>query len=161
MRTFTKSLRVLDRHAPIKTKVRGNNGPFTTKALSKEIMHISKLKTNFNKKPTEENKRLYKKRRNFCVALLKKEKRNYYNNLDLRISKDNKKNLADRKTTTCLTIMIEVWKKALDCQNSAGAVRTDLSKAFGCLNLDLLIAELDAYGFEKNAINFIYDYLKE
>ena len=373
MRTFTQSLRVLDMHAPIKTKrVRGNNAPFMTKALSKEIMHRSKLKNNFNKKPTDENKRLYNKQGNFCVALLKKEKRNYYNNLDLRIFKDNKKfwqtvrplfsdkqdllerniviiddgklfsdntivaeklntffteavqcleiepylaeaeisacggnieeiikqyerhpsilkrkenvkisdkfvfndtteqdinkrildldpkkasiendipikilirsndivskHLADiynnsknnenypsslklgtitpinkKKTRTllkkdyrpvslipvvskvyeknmyeqihsyvekflspylfgyrkkhsteqCLTIMIEVWKKALDYQNSDGAVLTDLSKAFDCLNHDLLIAKLAAYGFEKNAINFIYDYLKE
>ena len=36
-----------------------------------------------------------------------------------------------------------------------------MSKAFDCLNHDLLIAKLAAYGFEKNAINFIYDYLKE
>ena len=62
-----------------------------TKALSKEIMHRSKLKNNFNKKPAEENKTLYKKHRNFCVALIKREKRNHYNNLDLRIFKDNKK----------------------------------------------------------------------
>ena len=54
-----------------------------------------------------------------------------------------------------------VQNKALDYQNSAGAVLTDLSKAFDCLNHDLLIAKLAAYGFEKNAINFIYDYLKE
>ena len=57
--------------------------------------------------------------------------------------------------------MIEVWKKALDYKNSADAVLTDLSKAFDCLNHDLLIAKLDEYGFEKNAINFIFDYLKE
>ena len=38
---------------------------------------------------------------------------------------------------------------------------TDLSKAFDCLNHDLFIAKLDDYGFEKNAINFIYDCLKE
>ena len=49
----------------------------------------------------------------------------------------------------------------MDYQNSAGAVLTDLSKAFDCLIHDLLIAKLDAYGFAKNAINFIYDYLKE
>ena len=84
-------IRVLDRHAPMKTKiVRGNNGPFMTKTLSKEIMHRSKLKNNYNKIPTEENKKLYKKQRNFCVALLKREKRNYYNNLELSIFKDNK-----------------------------------------------------------------------
>ena len=58
-----------------------------TKALSKKIMHRSKLKNNFNKNPNEENKRLYKRQRNFCVALLKRDKK-YYNNLDLRIFKD-------------------------------------------------------------------------
>ena len=61
----------------------------------------------------------------------------------------------------CLTIMLEVWKKALDCKNSAGAVLTDLSKAFDCLNHDLLIAKLEAYGFGKIALNFIKDYLKD
>ena len=34
---------------------------------------------------------MYKKQRNFCVNLLRKEKRNYYNNLDLKILEDNKK----------------------------------------------------------------------
>ena len=67
----------------------------------------------------------------------------------------------NHSTEQCLTITIEVWKKALDYKNSAGAVLTDWSKTFDCLNHDLLIAKLDAYGFEKNAINFIYDYLKE
>ena len=363
---------ILDKHAPMKKKmVRGNNAPFMTKTLSKEIMRRSKLKNNFNKNPTEENERLYKRQRNFCVNLLKKEKRNYYNNLDLKVFEDNKKfwksvkplfsdkqNILERnivimedknifsdnaevaeklnnffidavqslkiepfaseneisacgdieeiikqyerhpsilkikenvklesnfifmdidpqevnkritdleikkasiendipakiligsneivsnylaniynnsknnsnyppllklgtvtpinkKTTRtllkkdycpislipiifklyeknmydqiysyidkflspylfgyrknhsteqCLTIMIEVWKKALDSKNCAGAVLTDLSKAFDCLNHNLLIAKLDAYGFDNSAIKFIYDYLKE
>ena len=76
---------ILDNHAPMKKKtVRGNNAPFMTKALSKEVMRRSKLKNNFNKNPTEENRSLYKKQRNMCVNLLRKEKRNYYNNLDLK-----------------------------------------------------------------------------
>ena len=37
---------------------------------------------------------------------------------------------------------------------------TDLSKAFDCLSHNLLIAKLDAYGFDKSALKFIYDYLK-
>ena len=61
------------------------------KALSKEIMRRSKLKNNFNKNPTEENRSLHKKQRNLCVNLLKKEKRNYYNNLDLKVFENNKK----------------------------------------------------------------------
>jgi len=366
-------MRVLDEQAPLKTKmVRANNAPFMTKRLSKEIMHRSRLKNNFNSNPTDENKRLYKKQRNLCVSLVNIEKKNYYNNLDLKIFKDNKtfwrtikplfsekqksldrnivimedekllsdnvevaeklnnffveavknldivpfvpemeinacggdldeiikqygshssimkikenvtikekfifknmtpeditkrindidprkasiendipakilkgsndivsKHLSDiyneskddrnypsslklgtvtpinkkstktllkkdyrpvslipivsklyekemydqiyayvdqfispylfgyrknHSTEQCLTIMIETWKKALDLKNKTGAVLTDLSKAFDCLNHTLLIAKLDAYGFDKSALSFIYDYLKE
>ena len=42
----------------------------------------------------------------------------------------------------------------------AGAILTDLSKAFDCLSHDLLIAKLEAYGFDKSALIFVYDYLK-
>ena len=61
----------------------------------------------------------------------------------------------------CLAIMLEAWKKALDLKYSAGAVLTDLSKAFDCLNHELLIAKLDAYGFGQSALNFIYNYLNQ
>ena len=359
-------------HAPIKTKIiRGNNDPFVNKTMSKAFMHRSKLKNIFNKCPTEINKQLYKKQRNLCVNLLKKEKTKYYNNLDLSIFKDNRKfwarikplfsdkcisvktnitiieketvisdnkevaeklnkffidsvenlkiesfasqseneiscdsiediikmyelhpsilkikenvkiqsrfefsditshdfevkikelnskkasiendipvkiligsndivsnylsdiyndckndgnyptslKLADvtpihkkhektllknyrpvslipitskifeknmyneiygyieqylspylfgyrkgHSTEQCLTIMLEIWKKAIDEKKSAGGILTDLSKAFDCLNHKLLIAKLEAYGFSKCAIKFIYDYLKE
>ena len=40
------------------------------------------------------------------------------------------------------------------------AILTDLSKAFGCLSHDLLIAKLEAYGFDKSALKLIHDYLK-
>ena len=54
-------------------------------------MHRSKLKNKYNKNPTQENKVLYRRQRNFCVSLLKKEKKKYYNNLDIKIFQDNKK----------------------------------------------------------------------
>ena len=38
-------------------------------------------------------------------------------------------------TEQCLFIMIEMWKKALDNKKVAGAILTDLSKAFDCLRL--------------------------
>ena len=60
------------------------------KALSKAFMHRARLKNRYHRFPTERNKTLYKKQRNFCVGLLKKEKRSYYNNLDLKVFKDNK-----------------------------------------------------------------------
>ena len=64
-------------------------------------------------------------------------------------------------TEQCLMIMIEMWKKALDEHKVAGAVLTDLSKAFDCLPHNLLIAKLHAYGFEKSSLKFIRDYLTQ
>ena len=59
--------------------------------LTKAFMHRSKLKNKFNKNPTEKNRLFYNKQRNFCANLVKKEKKKYYNNLDLKIFNDNKK----------------------------------------------------------------------
>ena len=36
----------------------------------------------------------------------------------------------------------------------------DLSKAFGCIPYELLIAKLHAYGFVEKTVTFIYSYLK-
>ena len=62
-----------------------------SKVLSQAFMHRSKLKNRYNKNPNEINKSLYKNQRNFCVNLLRKEKRKYYNNLDITIFEDNRK----------------------------------------------------------------------
>ena len=82
---------ILNKHAPMKKKfIRGNNAPFMNKTLSQAFMHRSKLKNKYNKCPTEQNKISYNLQRNYCVSLLKKEKRKYYNNLNPKIFKDNK-----------------------------------------------------------------------
>ena len=49
--------------------------------------------------------------------------------------------------------------KTLDEGGETGAVFTDLSNAFDCIDHNLLIAKLNIYGFEKQSINFIYSYL--
>ena len=50
--------------------------------------------------------------------------------------------------------MLEKWRKALDKRNIAGLL-TDMSKGFDCLNHVLLIAKLEAYGFDHSALNFV------
>ena len=46
----------------------------------------------------------------------------------------------------CWISLIEKWTKSVDNGGAFGALLTHLSKAFGCLPHDLLIAKLDAYG---------------
>ena len=55
--------------------------------------------------------------------------------------------------------MLEKWRKALDARQLAGGLLTDLSKAFDCLNHELLIAKLEAYGFDHTSLEFICSYL--
>ena len=55
--------------------------------------------------------------------------------------------------------MLEKWKEALDKKNLAGALMTDFSKAFDCLNHKLLIAKMEAYGFNKESLFYISSYL--
>ena len=57
--------------------------------------------------------------------------------------------------------MLEKWRKALDNGKLAGALLTDLSKAFDCLNHYLMIAKLHAYGFDYNSLDYIYSYLSD
>ena len=59
----------------------------------------------------------------------------------------------------CLLAMVEKWRKTLDEGDETRVVLTDLSKAFGYIDHNLLKAKLNAYGFEKQSINFIYSYL--
>ena len=57
--------------------------------------------------------------------------------------------------------MLERGKKALDKKHIAGALLTDLSKAFDCINRELLIAKLEAYRFDNVSLRYIYSYLTE
>ena len=60
-----------------------------------------------------------------------------------------------------LIAMIEKWKKCLDGKGFAGAILMDLSKAFDTINHELLIAKLEAYGFEESALETVLSYLSE
>ena len=61
------------------------------KLLSKAVMTRSRLRNRFLKHPSEINRKNYKKYRNFCVRLFKKEKKMFYNKLNTRDITDNKK----------------------------------------------------------------------
>ena len=91
--TFTNIfIDILNLHAPLKKKyLRANNSKFISKELSKEIMLWSKLRNKFLKDKTDEARTRYRKQRNICVHLLRRAKRNYYNDLDLSNVTDNRK----------------------------------------------------------------------
>ena len=83
---------MLNNHAPRKKKyIRGNNKPFMTKAYSKAIMARTRFRNKFLKNPSEQNKETYNKQRNYCVSLLRKDKKEYFAKLDEKNITDNKK----------------------------------------------------------------------
>ena len=59
-------LETVNQHPPCKQKhVRGKRLPFMNKTLSKETMTRTRLRNGFLKNKTEENKRKYRKQRNY------------------------------------------------------------------------------------------------
>ena len=91
--------KVLNKHAPIKTKLlRANHKPYVTKAMRKAIMKRSELATKYRRAPTDENLRAWKKHKNYCSNLYKKERKNYYESLDMNNLTDNKKFSGYNKT---------------------------------------------------------------
>ena len=62
-------------------------------------------------------------------------------------------------TQQCLLAILEKWKRPVDNSKMFGALLTDLSKAFDCLDHELLIAKLNAYGFSLTALKLVHNYL--
>ena len=84
-------LSVLNHHAPYKKKfIRANHKPYVTKKLRKAIMKRSRLENKFYKNRTEESSKAFKKQKNYCNRLYKRERRNFYTQLDLKEVTDNK-----------------------------------------------------------------------
>ena len=59
----------------------------------------------------------------------------------------------------CLLVVIEKWKRIVDYGGVFDTLLADLSKAFDCIPHDLIIAKSEAYGFQTDALNVVYDYL--
>ena len=84
-------LGVLNEHAPVKREVLwANHGPYVTKALRKAIMKRPYLEKLYFKKQGTESLKKYKKHKNFCSRLYKKERKKYFDTLDINKITDNK-----------------------------------------------------------------------
>ena len=59
----------------------------------------------------------------------------------------------------CLLVMTEKFKKAIDRGDKFGALVTDLSKAFDCINHPVFIAKIDSYGVSPLLTTIIFSYL--
>ena len=66
------------------------NNTSMTKKLRKEIMKRSTLKHNFKKNRNHENWCKYKTQRNYCVNLLRKSKKQYFRDINVRDVSDSK-----------------------------------------------------------------------
>ena len=76
---------IFDKHAPIKQKyLRANEASFMTKELHREIIKRSRLRNNFLRAKSQEDKSKYNKQRNFCKKVLRTAKKLYFSNLDIK-----------------------------------------------------------------------------
>ena len=100
---------------------------FTTKQLMKR----SRLRNNFLRNRTEEDKIIYNRQRNYCVSLLQKSKKGYYENLNIKNITDNKlfwksvKPLLSDKS--CIGDRISISQKS-------EIIKTESEKTAGTLN---------------------------
>ena len=159
---FEKSfLDVLEKHAPTKKKtVRQNNKPYMTRTLRKAIMRRSALWNRFLKEKTAEAQALYKKQKNYTNKLLKKERKKYFGNLDLKNFTDNKKfwntikplfsksNGGSRKIT-----LVENEEVITDDKEVAETFNTFFDKAVTSLDININPYLLNDPGDLKNPVD--------
>ena len=83
--------KALKHHVQVKQKfVLGNHSPFMDKTPSQAKMQRSRFLNKCLRNKTDENTRKYKKQQNYCVSSLKKLKREYYGNVDVKKITDKK-----------------------------------------------------------------------
>ena len=62
-------------------------------------------------------------------------------------------------TTTAMIQMYTTWLEALEDGDMAGVCMIDMSAAFDVVDTELLLEKLKLYGFDRNAIQWIWSYL--
>ena len=79
-------------YSPLKKKfIRGNQAPFITRNLRKEIYTRRRFRNKFCKSPTKENEKLHKKQKNKCVALRRNCIKEYFHSITKNNIVTNKK----------------------------------------------------------------------
>ena len=72
----------IQKHAPIKQRyVRANQAPFIDKTINKEIMKRSRHRNKSLNRKSDIDRRAYNKQRNLCLSLLRREKKNFFDNI--------------------------------------------------------------------------------
>ena len=83
-------MQTLDKMAPIKQNhIRGNQSLLMSKNSHKAIMITTRLRNRFLKEPTPMNRLSYIKQRNYCVSLMRQNKKQYYGSLNVNHIMDN------------------------------------------------------------------------
>ena len=73
----------IQKHAPIKQQyVHANQAPFINKTINKEIMKRSRLRNKFLNTKSDIDRKAYNKQCNLCVSLIRREKKNFFNNIN-------------------------------------------------------------------------------
>ena len=101
---------------------------------------------------------------NVCTSFSKILERYNLNSMLEHVNTILSKNItAYRKGHSCQNVLLkltEEWRKYIDQNKIVGGLLMDLSKAFDCLPHELLVAKLEAYGFENKTLHIFYSYLK-
>ena len=82
-----------------------------------------------------------------------------YKHIDNRLSRHQMGYRKGHSSQHSLTATFNKRKKNLDKGGECGALFVDLSKAFDCLQHDLLLAKLNAYGFDYKSLKLISSFL--
>ena len=86
---------VVNKYAPLKSRtIRGNQGPFMNRELSKAIMNRSRVKNRYLKWPSRENFLNYSKAKQVCNKLAKSTKVDYFK----KVTDNNGKSFVNSKS---------------------------------------------------------------
>ena len=61
-------------------------------------------------------------------------------------------------TQHALFKLLQSWQQVLDNGGFIGTILMDLSKAYGCIPHNLLIAKLEYYGVDKTSLRLLLDF---